>query len=190
MLERLPRPLEPDRLEILQRRHARMLDEESQQVSLRGVARLCERRHAPVTLGLIDDGVLHAMHRRMQMPAMHVKRRLLRIPIRAPEIHHHVLGHARRERFAALLGNEVQGDIDPRRDSGTRRKRAIHHEHPVVDHLRVRRQRTQRVEQLVMRRAAPAGEQPRTRSERASHLFSQRAVVVIAGVTSLRCSVG
>ena len=70
MLERLPRPLEPDRLEILQGRHARMLDEEPQQVPLRGVPGLRERRHVPVALGLIEDGVLHPMHRRMEMPSM------------------------------------------------------------------------------------------------------------------------
>lgn len=74
MLERLPRPLEPDRLEILQGRHVRMLDEEPQQVSLRGVPGPRESRHVPVTLGLIDDCVLHAMHRRMKMPSMHAKR--------------------------------------------------------------------------------------------------------------------
>ena len=130
MLERLPRPLEPDRLEILKGRHARMLDEEPQQVPLCGVPGLRERRHVPVTLGLIDDRVLHPMHRRMKMPSMQAKGRLLRIPIRAPEIHHHVLGDTRRQRFPALLGDEVQRDIDPRRDAGTRCDRAIHARRP------------------------------------------------------------
>jgi predicted metalloendopeptidase len=44
MLERLPRSLEPDRLKILKRRHARRLDEKPQQVTLGGVSGLRESR--------------------------------------------------------------------------------------------------------------------------------------------------
>ena len=73
MFERLPGPLQPDRLQVLQGRYAGLLDEETQQVSLGGVPGLGERRHVPVTLGLIEDGVLDAMDGRMQMPAMDAK---------------------------------------------------------------------------------------------------------------------
>ena len=88
-----------------------------------------------------DDGILHPVHGGMQMPAMHQKGRQLRVARRAPEIHHHVLRHAGRQRLAALLGNQVQRQVDARGDPGAGRDRPIHDEDAVVDHLRRRRQR-------------------------------------------------
>ena len=107
------------------------------------------------------------------------------------------------------VGDEVQRDIDARRDAGTRCDRAIHHEDPVVDHLRLRRERAQRGQQLVVRRAAPArraaprapraacpsrsspGDVLRSSQQRiAEHAVQPARGGRLAGVTSLRCSVG
>ena len=82
-----------------------------------------------------DDRVLHPVHGRVEVAAMHVEGRQLGVARRAPQVHHHVLGDARRQRLAALLGDEMQRDIDPRRDAGAGRDRTVHHEDAVVDHL-------------------------------------------------------
>ena len=73
-------------------------------------------------------------------------------------MHHHVLGHARGQRLAALGTDEMQGEIDARRYSRTRCERAIHDEQTVIDHVRTRRECSQRAEQLMMRRALARAE--------------------------------
>ena len=50
--------------QVVQRRHAGVLDEQPQQVALGRMADRRERRHVPVALRLGDDGVLHPVHGR------------------------------------------------------------------------------------------------------------------------------
>ena len=70
----------------------------------------------------------------------------------------------------------MQRDVDPRADAGARRDRSIDDEHAVVDHLRARCQRTQVVEELVVRRAAAIGEQARARREQRSRADRDQAM--------------
>ena len=51
-----------------------MLNEEPQQVTLRGMADRGQRRHVPVMLRPGDDGILYPVHRRVEMTAMPMKR--------------------------------------------------------------------------------------------------------------------
>ena len=76
---------------------------------------------------------------------MHVKGRQLGVARRAPQVHHHVFRHARRQRLAAFLGDQVQRDVDPGRDPGAGRERSVDDEYAIVDDLRARRQGAQRV---------------------------------------------
>ena len=65
----------------------------------------------------------------------------------------------------------------PGRDAGARGKRAIDHEDPVLDHRRLRRQCAQRAQQLVVRGAAPAAEQPGPRGEQRARADRHQAMV-------------
>ena len=210
MLERLPRPLEPDRLEILKRRHARMLDEEPQQVPLCRCAR--PARATPCS-----------SHGRGSLRIASCTR--CTVACRCPRCSRKgdcSGSRAERRRYTTMSSATLAASASPHssamRCSATSIPAVMPaldasgpstHEDPVVDHLRLRRQRPQRVQQLVVRRAAPAVEQARARreqraradrhqamlpefprSESRSALFSQRAVAGLAGVTSPRCSVG
>ena len=145
-------------------------------MALGGVPHRRQRGHVPVVVGFRDDRILHAMHRRVQMAPMHVKRRQLRIALRAPEIHHHVLGHACGQRLAALLADQVQREIDARGDARTRCELSIHDEHAVGDHLRTRREHSQRIEQLVMRGALASAEQSGASGEQCARADREQAV--------------
>ena len=70
-----------------------------------------------------------------------------------------VMSHTGRERLSAFVADEVQRDGDARGDACARREPPIDNEHAIVDHQRIRRQGTQRVQQFVMRRATPRVEQ-------------------------------
>ncbi|HSB85835.1 MAG TPA: hypothetical protein VLD86_05975, partial [Ilumatobacteraceae bacterium] len=84
----MSRALEADQAQVVQRRHAGVLDEQPQQVAFRRIADRRECRHVPIAVGPGDDGILHTVHRCVQMSAMHVKGRQLGIARRASQVHH------------------------------------------------------------------------------------------------------
>ena len=74
----LARTLQPDNAEIIEGRHAGMVEKESQPVSLRGMADGRQRFHVPVPVGTTDDRILDPMHRGVEVRAMHLEGRKLR----------------------------------------------------------------------------------------------------------------
>ena len=135
-----------------------------------------QRGHVPVALRLGDDRVLHPVHGGVQMAAMHEERRQLGVARRAPQVHHHVLGDARRQRLAAFLGDQVQREVDARGDAGAGRDRPVDDEHAVVDHLRLGRQGAQLRQQLVVRGAAAVREQAGARREQRARADRDQAM--------------
>ena len=105
------------------------------------------------------------MHGGVEMAAVHVKRRQLRVARRAPQVHHHVLGDAPRQRLATLLGDQVKRDVDPCRDPRARGDRTIDDEDAIVDDVRPRREDAKHLQQLVVRRAAALAQQSGPRGE-------------------------
>ena len=117
----------------------------------------------------------------MQMAAMHQERRQLGVAGRAPQVHHHVLRDAGRQRLAALLGDQVQREVDPGGDAGAGRDRPIDHEHAVVDHLRIAAPGPAARQQFVVRGAAASGEQAGPRREQRARADREHAVRRIRG---------
>ena len=163
--QRKLRGRQPQPAQVGQRRHARVLDEQPRQVPRRGVGHLGHPRDVPVGLGLLADGVLHAVQRGMQVVAVGQEGRQLRIVRTAPLRHHHCLRHLGGQRFAAHVGNAVQHQVDARGDACAAVHRRIDHEHAVGDHLAARLHRAQFVEVMVVRGGAPAGERAGMRGQ-------------------------
>ncbi len=107
--------------------------------------------------------------------------RELGVARRAPQVNHHVLGDARRQRLAALLGDQMQREVDARGDAGARGERPVDHEDAVVDHLRPRRQSAQR--RAAARGAWCSGEFP-SRPARAASSAPEQIVIRRCGVSA------
>lgn len=149
--QRQLRGRQPQPAQVGQRRHARVLDEQPRQVPRRGMGHFGHPRHAPVGLGLLADGVLHAVQRGMQVVAVGQEGRQLRIVRAAPLRHHHRLRHLGGQRFAAQVGDAVQHQVDAGGDARAAVHRRIDHEHAVGDHLAARLHCAQFVQVMVVR---------------------------------------
>ena len=121
-----------------------------------------DRRHARGVPGLGrrgGDRVLQPVQRRVQVIAVRQQAGVLRRLRPAPREHHHHLRHCRGDVLAAVPAHQMQRQIDAGGDAGAGQHRAVVDEDPVGQHLRRGREPAQPVEQLVVRRRLPAGQQ-------------------------------
>ena len=112
----------------------------------------------PCCCWIAYDGILHAMHSRVQMVSMGYPGRQRRISARAAQIDHQVSGNVRGDPRTELLPDYIQREIQSGGHSGAGKHRTVFDKDAIVQHTRTRLDFTELVDVREMRRAFPTGE--------------------------------
>ncbi len=141
--------------------HACMFIEQTRQVPRAGIGNPGKARQRPIFGRVGDDGVLNAMHRRMQVIAAGEPRRDLRIRALAAQVQHQMAGNGERAGVTGERTHDVQHEVQSRGDPGAGITFTVNHEQAVVQDFGPRCKRGQLAAFRVVRRARIAVQESR-----------------------------